>query len=286
MTPAPADAGAPARAPLHSLPGLLRDEPALAQVLGRTTATIAVPEAGPGPRRRRPGRPHQAAADRGRRPHPHRGRAPGRTTSARTCGDDAVELFPAWETLPFERVSPSVETMGRRLRVLWRLREPDRRARGGGGAGPGAGPAARPARRGRRADRRPARASGSTATSWSPQLVARRLPPRGAGRAPRRGRRARLDRRRVPVDRRPPGAHRPVGRRGRPPDRVLGQPTSARPATSPRRRDLPVPRAAADRRGARAGRAARRRASRGAASSGSGSPRARRSTAWSRGCRG
>jgi transcription-repair coupling factor (superfamily II helicase) len=35
---------------------------------------------------------------------------------------DAVELFPAWETLPFERVSPSLETMGRRQRVLWRLR--------------------------------------------------------------------------------------------------------------------------------------------------------------------
>ena len=37
-------------------------------------------------------------------------------------GAGAVELFPAWETLPFERVSPSLETMGRRLRVLWRLR--------------------------------------------------------------------------------------------------------------------------------------------------------------------
>jgi transcription-repair coupling factor (superfamily II helicase) len=33
-----------------------------------------------------------------------------------------VEWFPAWETLPFERVSPALETMGRRLRVLWRLR--------------------------------------------------------------------------------------------------------------------------------------------------------------------
>jgi transcription-repair coupling factor (superfamily II helicase) len=35
---------------------------------------------------------------------------------------DRVELFPAWETLPFERVSPALETMGRRLRVMWRLR--------------------------------------------------------------------------------------------------------------------------------------------------------------------
>jgi transcription-repair coupling factor (superfamily II helicase) len=37
-----------------------------------------------------------------------------------------VVHFPGWETLPFERVSPSVETMGRRLDVLWRLRDPDR----------------------------------------------------------------------------------------------------------------------------------------------------------------
>ena len=29
--------------------------------------------------------------------------------------------LPAWETLPFERVSPEVETMGRRLAILWAL---------------------------------------------------------------------------------------------------------------------------------------------------------------------
>ncbi len=40
-------------------------------------------------------------------------------------GADAVELFPAWETLPFERVSPAIESMGRRLRTLWRLRTGD-----------------------------------------------------------------------------------------------------------------------------------------------------------------
>jgi transcription-repair coupling factor (superfamily II helicase) len=38
---------------------------------------------------------------------------------------DAVH-FPGWETLPFERVSPGVETMGQRLDILWRLRNPDR----------------------------------------------------------------------------------------------------------------------------------------------------------------
>ncbi|MEO8162489.1 MAG: transcription-repair coupling factor [Ilumatobacteraceae bacterium] len=36
-------------------------------------------------------------------------------------GPNEALLFPAWETLPFERVSPNVETMGRRLEVLWRL---------------------------------------------------------------------------------------------------------------------------------------------------------------------
>ena len=36
-------------------------------------------------------------------------------------GADQVEICPAWETLPFERVSPSVQTMGRRLRAMWRL---------------------------------------------------------------------------------------------------------------------------------------------------------------------
>ncbi len=41
-------------------------------------------------------------------------------------GADQVDVFPAWETLPFERVSPSVETMGRRLRTMWRLHDPAR----------------------------------------------------------------------------------------------------------------------------------------------------------------
>jgi transcription-repair coupling factor (superfamily II helicase) len=36
-------------------------------------------------------------------------------------GEHEVDLFPAWETLPFERVSPSVETMGRRLETMWHL---------------------------------------------------------------------------------------------------------------------------------------------------------------------
>ncbi|NDH76544.1 MAG: aldehyde dehydrogenase family protein, partial [Actinobacteria bacterium] len=41
--------------------------------------------------------------------------------AAAILGDDKVLHFPAWETLPFERVSPGVETMGQRLAVLHRL---------------------------------------------------------------------------------------------------------------------------------------------------------------------
>ena len=36
-----------------------------------------------------------------------------------------VTQFPSWETLPHERLSPSVDTVGQRLRVLHRLRSPD-----------------------------------------------------------------------------------------------------------------------------------------------------------------
>lgn len=37
-------------------------------------------------------------------------------------GDQVVRFFPAWETLPFERVSPTSETMGKRLEVISGLR--------------------------------------------------------------------------------------------------------------------------------------------------------------------
>ncbi|PZQ38898.1 MAG: transcription-repair coupling factor, partial [Phenylobacterium zucineum] len=36
-------------------------------------------------------------------------------------GDDAVAYYPAWETLPHERLSPRSDTVGRRLAVLRRL---------------------------------------------------------------------------------------------------------------------------------------------------------------------
>ena len=107
---------------LQSLPSLLRDEPALAAVLGRRSAVLAVPEAA------RPLALAGLARISGR--SPLLVAVPTGTAAQRLADDlqqllppDDVELFPAWETLPFERVSPSVETMGRRLRVLWRLQD-------------------------------------------------------------------------------------------------------------------------------------------------------------------
>ena len=41
-------------------------------------------------------------------------------------GDDRVAVFPAWETLPHERLSPQPRTVGRRLAVLDRLAIPTR----------------------------------------------------------------------------------------------------------------------------------------------------------------
>jgi transcription-repair coupling factor (superfamily II helicase) len=40
---------------------------------------------------------------------------------------DLVALYPGWETLPHERLSPRADTIGRRLAVLRRLRHPDPR---------------------------------------------------------------------------------------------------------------------------------------------------------------
>ncbi|CAN5378524.1 transcription-repair coupling factor [soil metagenome] len=44
-------------------------------------------------------------------------------------GEGAVEVFPPWETLPHERLSPQPSTVGRRLRVLDRLRPTEITAR-------------------------------------------------------------------------------------------------------------------------------------------------------------
>ncbi len=53
-------------------------------------------------------------------------------------GGDRVALYPSWETLPHERLSPRADTVGRRLAVLRRLRHPSPTT------GPGADPATGP----------------------------------------------------------------------------------------------------------------------------------------------
>ena len=109
---------------LSGLGRLLATEPAVVDVLGRRDASLAVAEAG------------QAAVLaaiaelNGRRPVVVA--TPTSADAERLAGDLSVMvdggacLFPAWETLPFERVSPGVETMGRRSQVLWRLGDPNR----------------------------------------------------------------------------------------------------------------------------------------------------------------
>ncbi|MGI8664194.1 MAG: transcription-repair coupling factor [Acidimicrobiales bacterium] len=110
---------------LTDLPALIRDDPALLAVRGRSSAVLAVPE---------PARAYALAglvATTKRRPYlvavPTTADADRLANDlAAFLGPSAVDAFPAWETLPFERVSPSVETMGRRLRTLWRLADPQR----------------------------------------------------------------------------------------------------------------------------------------------------------------
>jgi transcription-repair coupling factor (superfamily II helicase) len=108
--------------PLSGLPRLLADDPGVLAVASRSHEVVAVSEAA---------RPvfaaglHQLTGAR-----PLLLAVPTAAEAERIAGDlvpmlgaGQVELFPAWETLPFERVSPALETMGRRLRIMWRLRE-------------------------------------------------------------------------------------------------------------------------------------------------------------------
>ena len=119
---------APLTGVLRDFPDRLRNEPALAALLGTGAAHVAVPE---------PARALFTAAvatfsDR----HPLVVATATVADAERIAhdlrvylGPDDVDTFPAWETLPFERVSPNVETMGRRLRTMWRLRNPERSPR-------------------------------------------------------------------------------------------------------------------------------------------------------------
>lgn len=107
----------PALAPL--LP-LLESEPGLRQVAGLSQATLAVP----GPAR---AVAVAALAEQSER-RPFVVIVPTTSEAERLAkdlsaffGTEEVDVFAGWETLPFERVSPSVESMGRRMRSLWRL---------------------------------------------------------------------------------------------------------------------------------------------------------------------
>ena len=116
-------AGSAAGGPgLVGLGRLLASEPAVVSVLGRRDASLAVAESG------------QAAvlaaiAEKNGR-HPVVVATPTTADAERLAGDlsamldGGATLFPAWETLPFERVSPGVETMGRRCQAIWQLLDP------------------------------------------------------------------------------------------------------------------------------------------------------------------
>ena len=108
-------------ASLASLPRLLRDDAGLTHAFGNPAALVAVSESARAVA-------IAALAQLGDR-SPLLVATPTGTDAGQLYDDlcqfmspDSVVLFPAWETLPFERISPSVETMGRRMEVLWRLR--------------------------------------------------------------------------------------------------------------------------------------------------------------------
>jgi transcription-repair coupling factor (superfamily II helicase) len=111
-------------APLRSLSPLLRDEPGLTRAFGDPAARLAVVEVA---------RPIAIAAlSTLSNRQPLLVACPTGTMArqlhddlSQFLDDDELVLFPGWETLPFERVSPNVETMGQRLDVLWRLRNPE-----------------------------------------------------------------------------------------------------------------------------------------------------------------
>ncbi|NNE73063.1 MAG: transcription-repair coupling factor [Acidimicrobiales bacterium] len=109
---------------LGALPAIISELAALGEVRGKRSAAIAIPE----PARALTLSGLAALGDR----RPILVAVPTSTEAQRLTNDmrqllgDDVVLFPAWETLPFERVSPSVETMGRRLEVVWQLRDPER----------------------------------------------------------------------------------------------------------------------------------------------------------------
>ena len=131
-----AAAPSPTAGSLAAVPRLLRGDPAVGTLLGAADATVAVPESA------------QAVIVAALAAFSERTLLVVTATGldAERLGDDlacllaraeegapgpvagalsgAVSVLPAWETLPFERVSPETETMGRRLAVLHALTTP------------------------------------------------------------------------------------------------------------------------------------------------------------------
>ncbi len=180
---------------------------------------------------------------------------------------DLIASYPAWETLPHERLSPRSDTVGSAPGRAPPVGPPrpgrqQRAAQGGrgpcplGAAAPGAGPG-RP-RAGRAHGGQRGRARGRRAPPGRCGL-----PPGGPGGASRRVRRPRRHRGRLPADRGAPAPRGVLGRRGRGDPLVLGRRPAHlgedRPALGPA-----LPRAAAHRRGAGPGPRARRAAPRAA----------------------
>ncbi|QHE71400.1 transcription-repair coupling factor [Rhodococcus sp. WAY2] len=112
-----------ARTPLAGLARIALADGVIAQVaevLGRSHLDIVAPG---------PVRPFVAAAL-AERTHLLLVTATGReaddlTAELQEMIGDAVAQFPSWETLPHERLSPSADTVGKRIEVLRRLARPD-----------------------------------------------------------------------------------------------------------------------------------------------------------------
>ncbi|MGH8980916.1 MAG: transcription-repair coupling factor, partial [Acidimicrobiales bacterium] len=124
--------------PLTALAPVLRREPALSSVLGRTDATLAVAASAQafvvsGLARLSDRRPllvvTATVAEADRLAGDLSCFVAERADAAAVGGEEEVAgvlsrpvlRLPAWETLPFERVSPDVATMGQRLAVLWQV---------------------------------------------------------------------------------------------------------------------------------------------------------------------
>jgi len=154
VTSVPPISAQPSAGSLAPVPRLLRGEGAISALVGAADATVAVPEAAQAVvvaalaafTERAPllvvtatGADAERLADDLTFLMPSAERAGDGADAGEGAGDvgggvaevvgavsGPVTLLPAWETLPFERVSPEVETMGRRLAVLHALTgEPD-----------------------------------------------------------------------------------------------------------------------------------------------------------------